>query len=336
MNEYRGYFPRRTDASKIGKTGVDIVASIVNEQLGWLFRQNHQEDDFGIDGYVDVVLDDGSVTGQSIAVQIKTGPSFFETKTLAGYVYRGDPKHLNYYLNHQAPIIIILCNSESKTCYWEVFEAEKTEGTTTSWKMVIPFANVLSNQSKEALSSLVGPPTDHSDALQSHWAFTKALQTYDRVMMIVTRSQIENLNAKPLLNYFDRFLVNPTTCTKLQGRVVLTISGYDQDKRELWEIPEVRKWISCAEPQVKYWFFFLATTDGVLNSLKLLLSCICDAKRIAVIGGMQKIEITWDPEVLESFMERNFAGLNELTEKLGLDDQNKRISFDAMRALGTC
>jgi hypothetical protein len=42
----------------------------VNRELGWVFRPVHQENYFGIDGYIDVV-ESGEITGASLAVQIK-------------------------------------------------------------------------------------------------------------------------------------------------------------------------------------------------------------------------------------------------------------------------
>ena len=51
----------------------------------WLFKRTHQEHDYGIDGYIDIVTEDGHVTGQMFASQIKCGKSFFQEKTKDGY-----------------------------------------------------------------------------------------------------------------------------------------------------------------------------------------------------------------------------------------------------------
>jgi hypothetical protein len=334
MAKQRAVFPQRIVANNVGQTGMDTVASITNDQLNWIFRQTHQESDYGIDGYLDVVLENGSVTGQSIAVQIKTGESFFKTKTSAGYVFYGEGKHLNYYLNHATPVIFIICNPKSLECYWEHFKVEKTERTGTRWKMVIPFTNRFKGESKLFLVALVGPATDHSEALQRHWAFTEALQKLDRIMVVVTREQVEALDMQPLLNFFDRLTANPTTCIKIQGKVILAISGYDKDTRELWEIPEVRLWFAHANQIVNVWFFFLSVYEGVISSLNLLLACICDVERISISCGMQKIEIKYDEVLFPDFIERNFRGLNELTERLGIDDRNEEITDRVMKAMG--
>ena len=70
-------FPRFTHSAKQGEQGVSLVARITSDSFGWLFKRNHQEHDFGIDGQIEVVTGTGAVTGQMLAVQIKCGKSFF-------------------------------------------------------------------------------------------------------------------------------------------------------------------------------------------------------------------------------------------------------------------
>ena len=89
-------FPLYNKQHFTGEIGVNEVSKIVNEQFGWIFRRNPAEYDFGIDGYVDVVSVEGAVTGQCFAIQIKSGQSYFKTKTLNGYTFYGEEKHLNY------------------------------------------------------------------------------------------------------------------------------------------------------------------------------------------------------------------------------------------------
>jgi hypothetical protein len=72
--------PKYSQSSKTGEDGITIVKNIVENELKWVFRKNHQENDFGIDAYFDVISEIGQVTGKSIAVQIKTGKSYFTEK----------------------------------------------------------------------------------------------------------------------------------------------------------------------------------------------------------------------------------------------------------------
>jgi Domain of unknown function (DUF4365) len=78
-------FPQFTASAKQGDLGISIVSRIVNDDFGWLFKRNHQEHDFGIDGQFEIVKDSGSVTGQILACQVKCGRSFFRDTNRWGY-----------------------------------------------------------------------------------------------------------------------------------------------------------------------------------------------------------------------------------------------------------
>ena len=52
-------WPKVPNARLTGFKGAQMVARIVNDELGWLFRAVPQEVDVGIDGYLDVVTPDG-------------------------------------------------------------------------------------------------------------------------------------------------------------------------------------------------------------------------------------------------------------------------------------
>ena len=85
----RAGFPQYSNTAKLGEFGVRIVSKVISDTFGWLFKRNHQEHDFGIDGQVELVTNDGAVTGQMLAVQIKCGRSFLVEKNKWGFVYMG-------------------------------------------------------------------------------------------------------------------------------------------------------------------------------------------------------------------------------------------------------
>ncbi len=81
-------YPTYSKAAQKGEAGIDLVSRIVHMELGWLFKRNHQEHDFGIDAQVDIILDDGSVTGQIVAMQIKMVNLSFK-KRINGAMFTG-------------------------------------------------------------------------------------------------------------------------------------------------------------------------------------------------------------------------------------------------------
>jgi len=106
-------FPKRRKSNLTGAIGETYFQNFVNEALGCLYHPVHQENDFGIDGYIELVSGE-NVTGKLVGIQLKHGNSYFKNKTQYGYKYTGESKHINYYLNKGLPIFIILMDGEFK------------------------------------------------------------------------------------------------------------------------------------------------------------------------------------------------------------------------------
>src|SRR5437762_2179036 len=93
--------PRYSPTDRIG---VNAAEQRVVTQLGWIFREQPIVD-MGIDAHIESV-EDGNPSGRLIAAQIKSGSSQFKNKN-DSLVYYGDLAHLNYWLKHSLPVIII-------------------------------------------------------------------------------------------------------------------------------------------------------------------------------------------------------------------------------------
>lgn len=119
-----------------GQKGVNAVEAIFLD-MGWLFRRQ-LESDFGIDAQAEIV-EEGRPTGQLIALQIKSGPSFFTKKKGNDFVFYGRSRHLEYWENHSLPVILVLHNPESGLTLWQRVERHRvTEGKDGSWSIAIP------------------------------------------------------------------------------------------------------------------------------------------------------------------------------------------------------
>jgi len=327
-------FPTYKKTVNTGEKGVNSVSGIVNDNFGWIFRRNNNEHDYGIDGYIDVVADDGSVTGQCFAIQIKTGQSFLKQNSKHGFTYYGEKKHLNYYLNLPMPLLLIVHDDVANKTYWQHFIPASIEGTATGWKTEFSYENLLA-QGKLKFLDIIGPPSDHIDKLQSHWAYNEELSQFDFIHYAADRSDIESLNISPILEFFRRIEASDALCRKFQGRIELTISGYHADPRELWEIKDVIKWYKKLDPEVN-WFFFSFLLPPA-RGFRAYLSCVCDARRAKkqkkAKAGLIRVELDFSryPYLLNS----NFEKLNAMTDRLGMPiEENKRISFEATDAMG--
>lgn len=124
-----------SDNSKTDRIGVQIVGEQF-ELSGYIFREQSISD-YGIDAQVELV-DGDNVTGKLIALQIKSGDSWFKEESEEAYVFRGDKKHLEYWLDHSLPVLIVLCDTKSRQCFWQSITPANVIYTLKAWKISIP------------------------------------------------------------------------------------------------------------------------------------------------------------------------------------------------------
>ncbi len=120
---------------KTERLGVSAMDHFFSEQ-GWLFREQPTHD-YGIDAHIETVEDERP-TGKLIALQIKSGSSFFKEETDDCYVFRTDNKHVAYWVNHSMPVVLVLYNPDTKTAHWRQITKDSVENTGKNWKIEVP------------------------------------------------------------------------------------------------------------------------------------------------------------------------------------------------------
>lgn len=124
----------------MARTGVHAVGHIFTDKFGWIFREQH-ESDFGIDAQAEVV-DAGRATGKLVALQIKSGPSHLRERGEV-YVYHGELRHLDYWLNHVLPVFLIFHDPDKNQTLWKRVEDAAVKRTNEGWSIEVPRTNVL-------------------------------------------------------------------------------------------------------------------------------------------------------------------------------------------------
>ena len=141
---------------------------------------------------------------------------------------------------------------------------------------------------------------------------------YEPIFLMFSRRQVETCDIDEPLQFLHRIAASSSEALKYCGRISLMVDGYNDDPRELYEIPEVRIFISRIDKQWPYWFFFLSQAD---DSIKLLESCLSNT--IEVIPGVA----SFDFEQMEQTLARHFGAMNRLCETLGVpEDKTDEIS----------
>ncbi|MXS85532.1 DUF4365 domain-containing protein [Nitrosomonas sp. HPC101] len=126
-------------------------------QHGWLFREQPTQD-YGIDAHAEIVADERP-TGKLLALQIKSGNSFFKEKSGSNYVFRTDDIHISYWIGHSMPVILALYNPETKQACFQHVSQQTVTSTGKNWKILVPDGDVLTapERTLQWLDSLTQP-----------------------------------------------------------------------------------------------------------------------------------------------------------------------------------
>ena len=146
--------------------------------------------------------------------------------------------------------------------------------------------------------------------------FRPAIQ--EPVYLVLSRPQVEAGGIQEPMIFLRHIVSNVDVAVEFMGRVSLIIDGYNHDARELFEIPEVRRYFKALDDQWDYWFFFLSQAD---DSIKILESCLCET--IEVIPGV----VSLDLDQMNRYLTRHFTALNRLCDTLDIPEaQNQDIT----------
>lgn len=137
------------------------AAQLEFSKWGWAFREQPIVD-FGIDAHVEPFAGDVA-SGRLIALQIKSGVSWFSEPAAGGWVYRGRDTHLLYWLRHCLPVVILLHDPESDLTYWAHVRQSAAEITDGGWKMLVPSSQVLSKEAVSEFRSIAESASGASD-----------------------------------------------------------------------------------------------------------------------------------------------------------------------------
>lgn len=315
-------FPTRSHAQATSEVGVSIIAALVREGLGWEFRRTPQESDFGIDGYIDIVASNGYVTGKSLAVQIKTGHSYFAESTEKGWLFRGQLKHVNYYLNMEMPVLILLVDPTSHKVWWRHFEAYETDRTTDGYSLIVPHGNLLTASAKDHLQRLAGDAVDYLPHLEEFWMLPDRIKDH-LICVQVQRREIEKCLTRPFQRIFERLSVTHGVIVSAMNKVDFLIDGYNSDTRELFEIPEVQQWVKAVIQEVKYLCYFL-NLDGSAQGMSTIIKCVGGAEVVKNLDAAKLLSLRSPHHILD-FMDEQYHWLNQFVQLHALGEKVNRI-----------
>lgn len=104
----------------------------------------------------------------------------------------------------------------------------------------------------------------------------------------------------------------------MMGRMLFCIEGYDADPREIYLVPEVRRFYTEFHRAWPYWLYFSnLDTDG-LNSMVI---CCLHSLTAVKVDGQASCRVEYDPLELVHFIAQDFPHMNWMCERAGMSEQ---------------
>ena len=112
---------------------------------------NEYKRDIGIDAIIEIREKEYTSSGKFIAIQLKSGNSFFKNETEDYYYLYMDNNHIEYWLKCLMPVLFIIYSPSEKQAFWHKIDKESLSRKKKSYKIKIPKDNRLSTTSKHEL-----------------------------------------------------------------------------------------------------------------------------------------------------------------------------------------
>lgn len=201
-------FPQYRQTNKQERLGVNAVAEAIS-RAGLIWRETPVSD-VGIDGQIEYVSSEGFATGKIVAVQIKSGKSYF-IDCDDNWLFYPDDKHLLYWEGFPLPVLIILHNPETALSYWlDIRQALRAPQTTNGKGVLIPKRNILQEVRPEVL-------------FESYAVLGQELLSCEDVLEHLINARSRN-DSFPI-SYFDLFCLGLTNiCRSLYFSMDLAMS----------------------------------------------------------------------------------------------------------------
>ena len=99
-------------------------------------------------------------------------------------------------------------------------------------------------------------------------------------------------------------------------KYVLLISCYDEDQRELYQIPEVVSFIKDLNSKLPFWLYFINTSD--INFFSWMIACLCQA--MSLDQDDETIYTDFNADAYNDLIEYQFRNIVKLMSGLGMGE----------------
>ena len=138
-------------------------------------------------------------------------------------------------------------------------------------------------------------------------------QQSGHIVLQISQEAIQNCDTSEYVTLLHGITGSLQSFEAAFQRYVFLISGYDDDPRELYQIPEVVSYIKDLNSKLPFWLYFVNTADKRFFSW--MIACLCQAMRLD--QDEETIYADFNADVYNDLIEYQFNKIVELMSGLG-------------------
>ena len=141
-------------------------------------------------------------------------------------------------------------------------------------------------------------------------------QQSDYIVLQISQEAIQNCDTSKYVTLLHGITDSLQSFEAAFQRYVFLISGYDNDQRELYQIPEVVSFINDLNSKLSFWLYFVNTADKRFFSW--MIACLCQA--MSLDQDDETIYADFNADAYNDLIEYQFSNIVKLMSGLGMGE----------------
>jgi hypothetical protein len=141
-------------------------------------------------------------------------------------------------------------------------------------------------------------------------------QQSDYTVLQISQEAIHNCDTSEYVTLLHGATGSLQSFEEAFQKYVLLVSGYDNDQRELYQIPEVVKFIKDLNNKLPFWLYFINTKDKRFFSW--MIACLCQATSLD--QDEESIYADFNADAYNDLIEYQFSNIVKLMSGLGMGE----------------
>ena len=141
-------------------------------------------------------------------------------------------------------------------------------------------------------------------------------QQSDYIVLQISQEAIQNCDSSEYVSLLHGATGSLQSFEAAFQKYVFLISGYDDDPRELYQIPEVVSFIKDLNSKLPFWLYFVNTSDKKFFSW--MIACLCQA--MSLDQDEETIYADFNADAYNDLIEYQFSNIVKLMSGLGMGE----------------